>query len=221
MERVEQIFKHPAHLKILLLFHKNKELVTNLIKIVKTINVSRVTVRRVINDLVDAKVLEDLHTRSRVITVANTTQAQLVFEFIEKINRRSFWDKYKVEPFSKLEIAEAEIRQLHKIVDVLREECERKKGPTKIKEAIQRCHFSPHYKLVYKALQASDGKMQGMYQEYCTLCKSKNIKPLVENSMASYIGVLVREGKLIRMEGGGRYSISKEQVRVVEERSRR
>ena len=212
MERVEQIFRHPTHLKILLLFHKNKELVTNLIKIGKTINASRVTVRRAINDLVDAKVLEDLHTRSRVITVAKTTQAQLVFEFIEKIND-GFVLK-KTESFTDFELASAEIRRLNRVLEHKME-----KRPIKIKEAIQRCHFSPHYKLVYRALQASDGKMQGMYQEYCTLCKSKNIKPLVENSMASYIGVLVREGKLIRMEGGGRY-IVKEQIRVVEERSR-
>ena len=87
MERVEQIFRHKAHLKILLLYHKNNELITNISGLAKKVGMSHVTARCAINDLVDAGVLDELYIgKSYIIRVAKTVQAQLIFEFIEKIN---------------------------------------------------------------------------------------------------------------------------------------
>ena len=123
----------------------------------------------------------------------------------------------KIESCSELELAKAEIKRLNKVIDSLREECERRR-PMKIKDALALCHRSPHYKLVYDALQINSNSVQSMYQEYCVLCNSENIKPVKEGSMSTYLGALIKEGKVIRMMGGG--YVVKKQERVIEDRSR-
>lgn len=216
MEKIEQIFRLPAHRKILLLYHKDNELTINIVSLAKATGLSIETIRHAVNDLVDAEILNDCFKwRSRIIRIADTTQAQLVFEFIGKINNEAVVERE--ESFTKLELAEAENRQLNKVIDDLRGECKRRR-PMKIKDALALCHRSRHYRLVYEAFQINSNSVQGMYQEYCVLCKSENTKPAKKDSMSTYIGALVKGGKIIRAVGGG--YIVKEQANVIEDRSR-
>lgn len=120
---------------------------------------------------------------------------------------------------SELELAKAEIKRLNKVIDDLREERGRRKLK-KLKDALALCHRSPHFRFFYDALQINGGRMETLYQEYCTLCKAENIKPVKKVSMHTYTRALVKEGKIIQLEGG-RYIIVKDQVRVIEDRSRR
>lgn len=78
--------------------------------------------------------------------------------------------------------------------------------------------MSIHYKLIYDAVKANGGVVEDLYQEYCTYCKSENIKPLEKISMPHYIAILVAEGKLIR-EGGGKYKAKEKSVNVKYKRS--
>ena len=86
----------------------------------------------------------------------------------------------------------------------------------KLKEALKQCHMSVHYKLIYEAVKANGGVVDNLYQEYCTYCKSEDIKPLSKSSITEYIQVLVKEGKLIRVEFG-KYKV-KEKSRIIEVR---
>jgi len=205
MEKIEQIFRHSAHLKILLLYHKNNELITTIGKLAEKIGMSQVSVRNAVNDLAEARVLDALYTgRRRVIRIANTTQAQLVFSFIEEINNAEEKQRFVLSS------------------DWLNEAIGRPK-PRKLKDVLSLCHKTPHYKYICDALQTSNGEVEELYQEYCALCKSKNVKPLKEVTISGYLRGLVREGKVIQDKrkhvDKGRYRV-KEKVGV-EDRSRR
>ena len=90
-------------------------------------------------------------------------------------------------------------------------------GPMKLKDALKLCHRSPHYGLVCDALRINDGRVQTLYQEYCTLCKAENIKPLTKDAIRRYTITLIKEGKIMQVREG---YVVKKQVRAIEDRSR-
>jgi len=89
METVRWIFGNSTHLKLLLLFYKNKEYFDNITGLTKRLGKSHVTVRKVVNDLVRAGVLREIDIGKSRVVMLNTDSpcTKAVFQFLGEIKK--------------------------------------------------------------------------------------------------------------------------------------
>ncbi|GAI04987.1 unnamed protein product [marine sediment metagenome] len=87
MERLEKIFGNTAYVKIILLFY-NSSYFDNMTGIANAVNLSHVTVRKVVSDLIEAGILSETKSeKSRVIMInENSPYSEALFNFITIIN---------------------------------------------------------------------------------------------------------------------------------------
>ena len=88
MDILKKIFgKNNKHLKVILLFYNNNGYFNNISGLANTLDMSHVTVRKVISDLVDAGILRKIDIgRSMVIKVnERSPYAKALFDFIDSV----------------------------------------------------------------------------------------------------------------------------------------
>ena len=88
MDILKKIFgKNSIHLKVILLFYNNNGYFNNITGLANTLNVSHVTVRKVITDLVDAGILREIDIGKSMVIKANENSpyAKALFDFISSV----------------------------------------------------------------------------------------------------------------------------------------
>ncbi|MFZ2070873.1 MAG: hypothetical protein WAV32_04625 [Halobacteriota archaeon] len=88
MDILKKIFgKNNIHLKIIRIFYNNNGYFNNITGLAKTLDVSHVTARKVITDLVDAGILKEIDIGKSMVIKAddNSPYAKTLFAFISSI----------------------------------------------------------------------------------------------------------------------------------------
>lgn len=97
MERLEKIFGNTAYVKIILQFYNSGGYFDNMTGIANAVNLSHVTVRKVVSDLIEAGILSETKSeKSRVIMInENSPYSEALFNFITFINSMHHTDGKK------------------------------------------------------------------------------------------------------------------------------
>ncbi len=88
MDVLKKIFgKNSIHLKVILLFYNNNGYFNNITGLANTLNVSHVTARKVITDLVEAGILREIDIGKSMVIKANENNpyAKALFDFISAV----------------------------------------------------------------------------------------------------------------------------------------
>ncbi len=88
MDILRKIFgKNSIHLRVILLFYNNNGYFNNITGLANTLNVSHVTARKVISDLVDAGILREIDIGKSLVIKVNESSpyAKALFDFISNI----------------------------------------------------------------------------------------------------------------------------------------
>jgi DNA-binding transcriptional ArsR family regulator len=87
-KRLKYMLGNTTHLEIIFLLYNNqdKPFLNNITGLTKVLGKSHITIRKVISDLINAGVLEELRMgRSRVARLKENAYSKILFEFIQKI----------------------------------------------------------------------------------------------------------------------------------------
>lgn len=98
MDILKKIFgKNSTYLKVILLFYNNNGYFNNITGLANTLDVSHVTVRKVISDLVDAGILREIDIGRSMVIKANegSPYAKALFDFLDSV--RSIKEKRSIE----------------------------------------------------------------------------------------------------------------------------
>ncbi len=88
MDILKKIFgKNNIHLKVIRIFYNNNGYFNNITGLAKTLDVSHVTARKVISDLVDAGILKEIDIGKSMVIKANDSSpyAKVLFDFIGSV----------------------------------------------------------------------------------------------------------------------------------------
>ena len=88
MDVLKNIFgKNNIHLKVIRIFYNNNGYFNNITGLAKTLDVSHVTARKVISDLVDAGILKEINIGKSMVIKANddSPYANALFDFISTV----------------------------------------------------------------------------------------------------------------------------------------
>ena len=85
--KIEQIFGSAIHVKTLLLFYNNDGFFDDITGLTRVLGKSRVTIRKVITDLLEAGILEELPLKgSKIIRMnKNCPYTNVLFDFLDNI----------------------------------------------------------------------------------------------------------------------------------------
>ncbi|MCD6209659.1 MAG: hypothetical protein OCU20_02770 [Methanophagales archaeon] len=116
MDILKKIFgKNSIHLKVILLFYNNNGYFNNITGLANTLNVSHVTVRKVITDLVDAGILREIDIGKSTVIKANENSpyAKALFDFISTV--KSIKESKSIEEIIEKRSKEAYRRMGYKV----------------------------------------------------------------------------------------------------------
>ena len=98
MDILKKIFgKNSTYLKVILLFYNNNSYFNNITGLANTLDVSHITARKVISDLIDAEILKKIDIGHSKVIKANegSPYAKALFDFLDSV--RGIEDKELIE----------------------------------------------------------------------------------------------------------------------------
>lgn len=109
MHPVEKVFGNSIHVKMMLLFYNNDGYLNNITGLAKMLDVSQVTVRKVVSDLLDAGIVSELTIgMSRVVKInEHSPYTEALFNFIDTI--RSISENMSIEEIIEMRTGQAKL----------------------------------------------------------------------------------------------------------------